>query len=507
MNVCSAKSSRSAEKRCCDIIEKLIDGLNGIIWSMPIIIAIVIIGIYFSIRLGFFQITHHLDMWKNIFIKKDSDSGISPLASFFTTMAMRIGVGNVAGVAIAIYNSGPGSLFWMWVIGFTNSALSFVECTLGQLYKTRIDNEYRCSSSFCIEKGLGCRWYGVLLTIVFSIGVSCFMPAAASYTISSAINSAAGIPMWISSLLIAIALGVIILGGIKRISDVASRIVPIMTVIYLTMTFIVIIVYYKRLPAVFGQIIMSAFGKDEMLWGGFAAAFQQGVKRGTFSSASGMGESIPAASAAETSHPAKQGLANAAGVFLDTIVICTCTGLMILLPDCFNTASGYNGSQINGCLEPGEQYIAAACGSIFGAEFGKWFVALIILLFSFTCIISYYYEAETAMLYLFKNDSMKGTRRIVKTILKTLMICLVFLYGTAQSSIAWKISDTALGLTTLLNMVMLLLLSKNAFELFTDYSRQRKNGEDPWFNPSAHNLDGVDIALWKDINKDYIGGL
>lgn len=490
-------------------IAELVGFLNGWIWSKGMLVLVVGSGLFFSIRLGFFQLVHFKDMWSRILDKGSSDSGISTFGSFCTTMAARIGTGNVAGVSVAIYLGGPGAMFWMWVVGITNSALAFVECTLGQLYKVKIDGEYRGSGAYCAERGLGWKKYGTFMAVVLMIGAACFMPAAATYTICDGFRNALGVPMWTVAAVTAVLLAVIIIGGIKRISQFAAYIVPFMTVAYLLITVVVLVFYYAEIPAMFVTIVKSAFGTDALFGGIVGGALLQGIKRGTFSSAAGMGESTPAASASETSHPVKQGMANAAGVWLDTIIVCTATGFMILLTDCFNVANVYVGSgapEMAALAETGTYgviFVQYACRQVVG-EFAPMFIAIMLALFSFTCIISYYYEAETSALYLFQGDEKAGIRKTVTWVIRIVVIALVFVFGIVESSLAWDLSDLALGSCTWVNVFMLWFLFPKARALYHDYERQLKAGQDPYYDPDNLCWDGVDKELWKEINKNRI---
>jgi AGCS family alanine or glycine:cation symporter len=490
-------------------IAGLVSFLNGWIWSKGMLVLVVGSGFVFSIGLGFFQLAHFKDMWKRIFDKGSSDSGISTFGSFCTTMAARIGTGNVAGVAVAIYLGGPGALFWMWVVGVTNSALAFVECTLGQLYKIKIDGEYRGSGAYCAERGLGWRKYGTFMAVVLMIGAACFMPAAATYTICDGFRNALGVPMWLVAAIIAALLAVIIIGGIKRISQFAIYCVPFMTVAYLLVTAIVLITHATEIPSMFVTIIKSAFGADAAFGGIVGSALLQGIKRGTFSSAAGMGESTPAASAAETSHPVKQGMANAAGVWLDTIIVCTATGFMILLTDCFNVADVYVGqgagemADLAAAGTNGVIFVQYACRQIVG-NFAPLFIAIILSLFSFTCIISYYYEAETSALYLFQGDEKAGARKTVTWILRIAIVVLVFIFGIAESSLAWDLSDLALGACTWVNIFMLWFLFPKTRDLYKDYIQQLNAGKDPYYDPDKLSWPGVEKDMWREINKDRI---
>lgn len=493
-----------------DSINNIVGVLNGPIWGVGMLVLIVGSGLFFSIRLGFFQFVHFKDMWSRILDKGDSDSGISSFASFCTTMAMRVGTGNVAGVAVALYAGGPGALFWMVLAGMTNSAVCFTECVLSVLYKTKIDGQYRGGGAYVAERGLGWKWYGAFYAAFFGIGVICFMPAAATYTICDGFKNAIGIPMWITALLIAVIMAIVVMGGVKRISSVAALLVPPMVGVYLIATVVILVMNIGVLPGVIADVVKCAFGSTEaFLGGGLGIAIQQGVKRGTFSSASGMGESMPTAAAAETSHPVKQGMANAAGVWLDTVIVCTASGLMMLLTGCYNTSFGYVGTgapelaQLAAEGTNGVIFVQLACRTVMGS-IAPLFIAIMLGLFSFTCLISYYYEGETSVLYLFQGKDKEKTRKVIIKIMQIAMPILIFIWGNVDSGLAWNLSDLALGGATWINMLVVLLLSPKAFALYKDYEEQMKAKKDPYYNPDKLCWKGVDADMWREINKKRI---
>lgn len=486
-----------------NFLNSFVNWANNYIWGIGMLVLIAGAGIYFTIRLDFFQFVRFRDMWSRIIEKGESESGISSFASFCTTMAMRIGTGNIAGVAVAIYMGGPGAMFWMILIGMTNSAVCFAECTLGQLYKTRVDGAYRGGGAYCAERGLGWKAYGTFMAVVFGVACALFMPAAATYTISDAFREATGVPMAVTSAGIAILLFITVFGGIKRISSVASMVVPFMTVVYMSVTIIVVVLNITKIPALISTVVTSAFGLNAVFGATIGAAIQQGVKRGTFSSASGMGESTPTASAAETSHPVKIGLSNAAGVWLDTVVVCSCSGLLILLTGTFNTAGGYHGSGIAAGVTGGVVFVQAAASTVLGG-IGNIFIAVMLLLFSFTCLISYYYEAETAALYLFQKPEQQKIRKAITKTMQFGMPILVFFWGIIESSTAWNLSDLALGTTTWVNMLIVIMLFPKCIALYKDYVEQMKAGEDPYYDPNKLSWKGVDVELWKEINAKRI---
>lgn len=492
------------------MLANFIGTANGFLWGLPMLVVIIGSGVCFTLALRGFQFVRFVDMWKRILDSSDSESGVSSFASFCTTMAMRVGTGNVAGVAVAIYSGGPGALFWMICAGMTNSAVCFAETTLGSLYKIRVDGEYRGGGYYCAERGLGWKAYGGFLAAISLIGIGAFMPAAATYTICEAFNAATGIPMIAIAAVVAVVMLVTVLGGIKRISAVASAIVPFMCAIYILVTIAVIILNAAEIPAVISMVIKNAFGQEAMIGGGIGIAIQQGFKRGTFSSASGMGESTPTAAAAETSHPVKVGLANAAGVWLDTVIICTCSGLLILMTDCFNTGFGYVGSgapELAAMAAAGQGggvlFVQYAARTIMGG-FAELFIAIMLFLFSFTCLISYYYEAETASTYLFQRPDQAGIRKFITRILQFGMPVLIFFFGIVEASIAWDLSDLALGSITFVNMIVVIALFPKCVALYNDYCAQIKAGKDPYYNPDKLSWKGVDVALWKSINQKHI---
>lgn len=489
-------------------LAKIVGWLNGYIWGPAMLVLIVGSGVYFTVRMGGFQFRNQKDMWGRIFEKGDSDAGISSFASFATTMAMRVGTGNVAGVAVAIYQGGPGALFWMIIAGMTNSAVNFAECTLGVLYKVKIDGEYRGGGPYCAERGLGWKKYGIFMALIFMIGVGALMPAAATFTIADGFNNALGVERWVTSLIIAVITGIVIIGGVKRISHFASLIVPFMVTVYLIATVVILIVNINRLPEVIYLVVSNAFAPKAMFGGTLGVVIQQGVKRGTFSSASGMGEASPTAAAVETSHPVKQGMANAAGVWLDTVVVCTASGLMMLLTDTFNTAQGYIGSgaaelpELAAAGTNGVIFVQLAARTIMGG-IAPLFIAIMLALFSWTCLISYYYEAETAAMYLFQREDQKGTRTVVTWILRIGMPILIFIWGNVESGMAWDLSDLALGSITWINMLMVLMLSPKVIALYKDYDRQMKEGKNPVYDVDELSWTGVDNEMWREIRDKH----
>ena len=458
-----------------EAINNIVGMLNGPIWGVGMLVLIVGSGLYFTIRLGFFQFVHFKDMWSRIIDKSESESGISSFASFCTTMAMRVGTGNVAGVAVALYMGGPGALFWMIIAGMTNSAVCFTECTLSVLYKNRIDGQYRSGGAYCAERGLGWKAYGAFYAAFFGLGVVLFMPAAATYTICDGFKNALGIPMWVSALVIALAMAVVVMGGVKRISSVASMLVPPMVGIYLIATVVILIANAGQIPSVIVDVVKCAFGsKEALLGGGVGIAIQQGVKRGTFSSASGMGESMPTAAAAETSHPVKQGLVQMLSVFIDTLLICTATAFMLLC----------SGVEPDAALE-GAPYVQAALSAVFG-PIGPMFITVAMVLFAFTTLIGNLYYVDNCLNYIVKKVPAKE----FMVLFRIDAMLLIFIGAGMQIGTVWNLADVLMGVMALINLPVIILLSRPALLALKDYTAQKNTGRNPVFKAETVGLKG-----------------
>ena len=480
------------------IIRTVVEFLNTIIWSFPVLFAIFGIGVYFSFNLKFFQFTKIKLMFKNIIGDHESDSGISVFSSLCTAMATRVGLGNIVGVAIAIYKGGPGTIFWMWVLCLVNAAMSFVECTLSQLYKEKVDGEYRGSSAICALRGLGMKKYGVLLSLVLGLTIAFLAPAADSFSLTDAFSNATGAPRWMFAFPMACIFLAVVMGGIKRIGRFSSVFASAKVLLFLGSALIVILFHIDQIPAVFTMIFRGAFGLDQAIWGSIAYTIAFGFRRGQYAMNTGMGEAMPAAAAAQSKHPIVQGFSNAAGVFICGFGMCTFSAIMILSTQCFFTESGYvgAGAAAISTLEPGVANIQAAYGTVFGQDFANWFVVVFIALFTINSLVGYYYESETSLLYLLQGEENERKRKMMKGVLRCVMFVLIFIYGNLRGDLAWDISDFSIGSATILNVIMLVMLSKKVFVLFNDYMKQHRAGKTPVFEAYKYEWKGVDTEIW-----------
>lgn len=403
----------------------------------------------------------------------------------------RVGTGNIAGTATAIGMGGPGAVFWMWAIAFIGAATAYVESTLAQIYKEEKDTEYRGGPAYYIEKGMGQKWFAVIFAVAALIAMLILMPGVQSNAIAGAVENAFGIETWITGLIIVVLLGAIIIGGVKSIANAAQVIVPFMAIAYIIMAIIIIAMNISEVPSVFALIFSSAFGAQEIFGGIIGSAIAWGVKRGIYSNEAGQGTGAHPAAAAEVSHPAKQGIVQAASVYIDTLLICSATAFMILFTGMYNVqdekaAEGtdpfihvgeFNKGGLTGdeqmtfakSIQEGAAYTQYAVESSLPG-LGAPFVAIALFFFAFTTIMAYYYIAETNVAYLFRGSTEKVFIWIAK-----IAILIAAFYGTIRTSgLAWAMGDVGLGLMVWINVLAILIIMKPAIVALKDYEKQKK---------------------------------
>lgn len=377
-------------------MKEIVEVVNNLVWSNALIGLCLAAGVYFSIRTRFLQVTYLKEMFRLLFRGESSEKGVSSFQAFAIAISGRVGTGNIAGVAMAIAMGGPGAIFWMWVIAFLGGASAFVESTLGQVYKEVNEGQYRGGPAYYIEKGLGVKWYAMLFAFATIISMTLLMPGVQSNSIALSVQNAFGVPVEYTGMVITFFLGLIIIGGVKRISKVAEVVVPFMAAAYILMAMVIIGSNITEVPAVLTLIVKSAFNLEAAFSGVFGMAIAWGVKRGIYSNEAGQGTAPHAAAAAEVSHPAKQGLVQAFSVYVDTLFVCTATALMILFTGQFNVVNpegGFIKENLPG-VEVGPEYTQYAVATHF-PDLGSGFVAISLLFFAFTTIMAYYYIAET----------------------------------------------------------------------------------------------------------------
>ena len=440
---------------------QLIDTTNNILWTYILIALLLGCACWFTIRTHFVQFRMLGEM---IHLLGDStaringhEKHISSFQAFTLSLASRVGTGNLAGVATAITMGGPGAVFWMWIIALLGSSSAFVESTLAQLFKRKSRHSYIGGPAYYMETGLKKRWMGILFAVLITITFGFAFNSVQSNTICAAWEGAFGINhAWIGAILTVLTL-IVIFGGIHRIARVSSIVVPVMALGYITLALGIVLFNITRLPAVIETILSNAFGWEQAIGGSVGAALMQGIKRGLFSNEAGMGSAPNVAATAHVSHPVKQGLIQALGVFTDTLIICTCTAFIILF-----SGAPLDGS-ING-VQLTQQALSNEVGSI-----GSTFVALAILLFAFSSIIGNYYYGEANIRFI-------TSKRSVLFIYRILVGGMVMFGALASLDLAWSLADVTMGLMTICNLIAISLLSRQTFLLLQDYVAQKKAG-------------------------------
>ncbi|OAB47561.1 alanine/glycine:cation symporter family protein [Paenibacillus antarcticus] len=443
--------------------QNMIDFINSMMWSKLLIVMLIVCGLYFTFRTKFLQFRLLKEM---IRLLRESKGGardsISPFQAFCISMAARVGTGNITGIAIAIALGGPGAVFWMWVIAIIGSASSFIESTLAQVYKVKDKDGFRGGPAYYMERGLNKRWMGALFAILITLSFGLVFNAVQSNTISIAFENAFGTNRLIIGLVMAAAFAVIIFGGVKRIAKMSEYIVVVLAVLYVGIAAYVVLVNIGQVPAVITLIVKNAFGIEQVAGGSLGAALMQGVKRGLFSNEAGMGSAPNAAATATTSHPVKQGLIQALGVLVDTLVICTSTAMIILLSGVY-TQSGLDGIELT-----------QAALSVHIGSWASGFLALMVFLFAFSTLIGNYYYGETNIAFLKSN-------KIWINIYRFSVLGMIIFGSVAQVKLVWDLADLFMGFMVIVNLIAITLLSKVAFAALKDYMEQKKAGKDPVF--------------------------
>jgi AGCS family alanine or glycine:cation symporter len=467
----------------------VIDLLNTVFWGYVLIYGLLAVGAFFTIRLGLVQILHFGEMFRAVLGSAEGDkAGITPLQALTVSLASRVGTGNIAGVAVALYLGGPGAIFWMWMVALVGMATAYAESTLAQLYKVKgPTGEYRGGPAFYISRGLGMPWLGGVFSVCLIIAFGLVFNAVQANSIAEAMEGAFGAPRIATGLVIAAVAGVVIFGGIRQIAKVAELVVPFMAGVYLLVAVWVLITHASEVPGVLWAIVGGAFGWTEAaggVAGGVAAAMLNGVKRGLFSNEAGMGSApnIAAVATPDPHHPSSQGFVQALGVFIDTLLVCTATAVMILLSGMLEPGNGVTGTQLT-----------QAALDVHLGGFGPTFVAVAILFFAFTSIIGNYAYAENAMTFLGLGAS--GPVAVLR-----MAVLGMVLWGSLQAvATVFNAADASMGLMATINLIAIVALSGTVAKLTKDYLDQRRSGLSPMFHGKDYpELAGeVDETIWR----------
>ena len=469
-----------------EFLDKIISAVSGVLyqpWCVPLILLLG--GIFLTVRLGFPQVRLLGDSFKVLKDKPSDKNGISSFGALMISTASRVGTGNIIGVATAICSGGAGAVFWMWVTAIIGGASAFTESTLAQIYKKRNpDGSSYGGPAFYMQDALKKRWLGVIFSalIIFTYAVGYNM--LASYNLQStfaAFDFYSKSTAAIIGFILAVLFGAIVIGGAQRLAKITGLMVPFMGIIYVIVSIVVLVINYKFIPQMFGMIFKSAFN-FKAIFGGFAGScMMHGIKRGLFSNEAGMGSAPNAAATADVTHPAKQGLVQMLSVFLDTLLICTCTAFMCL-------SSGITIPKGNNL---GAKYVGDALGVTLG-NFGPIFIATAMTLFAFTTLIGNYGYCEGCLRFIFKRD-LKNWELLIFRIFATV---LVFVGSIATAGLVWGLADMTQGLMVLVNMPVILILSKTAVNCIKDYCKQKKDGKDPVFFADEIQIK-EDLDFWR----------
>jgi len=460
----------------------MLEVLNDFLSGKVLIVLIVGLGSYFTLRSRFVQFRHFIHMF-SVFKESLRSSGgqLSSFQALMLSLAGRVGAGNIAGVGIAVTLGGPGAVFWMWVTALVGMSSSFFECTLAQLYKQSDgDGLYRGGPAYYIQHGLKLRWMAMTFAVLLLVTYGFAFNGLQSFTVTHSLQNAFDIPVQYSGLALAVLLGLVFIGGIKRIASVSDLLVPVKTLAYLAVTLYVIISQIDLVPDMLATIVKSAFGLEPAFAGLLGSAIVMGVKRGVFANEAGLGSAPNVAAVASVKHPAAQGVVQAFSVFLDTFVICTCTALLILLSGFYTP--GFEGDGI--ALT--QNSLAAVVG-----DWGRTFISVALSLFVFTCILYNYYLGENALQFLVGRSkvALLGYRGLVLA-----LIC----WGSMQNlGTVFAFADITMTCLAFVNLTALALLIKVGLRVLKDYDAQRQAGvAQPVFDGSRFADLDLDRAAW-----------
>ena len=475
-------------------LNELITIVNDAIWGYVLIFVLVGCGVWFTIKTRFVQFRMVGEMFRLLTdsavntveeqVKEqqrgETSKHISSFQAFAVSVATRVGTGNLAGVASAIAIGGPGAVFWMWLIALIGSATAFVESTLAQLYKQKHKDSFIGGPAYYIQKGLKQRWMAITFAILITCQFGLSNNSIQANTICGAMQEAFGwSPLWVGLFLAILAL-FIVFGGIQRIAQVSAVLVPVMAVGYLLLAIVIIIMNIGLIPYVFKIIVEDAFGIQQIAGGGIGATIINGVKRGLFSNEAGEGSAPNVAATASVSHPVKQGLIQALGVFTDTLLVCSCTSFIILI-------SGlYKVPELNG-IALTQTALQSEVGAI-----GPIFIAVAILLFAFSSIIGNYYYGEANIRFITPNNT-------VMTIYRICSAGLMVVFGAMASfELVWNIVDFFMAFLTACNLIAIVILGRYAFRLLDDYRQQKRKGiKEPVFHRSQLPEIEDEIECWE----------
>ena len=466
------------------MIDKFVENVNNALYTYVLIILLVFCGIYFTVRTGFAQFRLFGQQIKSVAEKPTSGRGVSSFQALMVSTASRVGTGNIIGVSTAICLGGFGSVFWMWVIAIIGSASALIESTLAQIYKRRGPDGWYGGPAYYIETALGTRWLSVLFSIFLILTYGFGFNMLASYNLQSTFSTYSFYnevySPWIIGFILAVLVGYCLFGGGKRIVKITSLLVPAMGILYIAVALFIVIMNISEIPHIFGRIFSEAFDMQAIFAGFSGSCVMYGIKRGLFSNEAGVGSAPNASASAEVSHPIKQGLVQILSVFLDTLLVCSATAFMCM-------CSGVEPTQ----SISGAAYVQAALKTVLGS-FGPLFITLAMLLFAFTTLLGNLYYVDQSLFFMLGHKPNKAFLSIYYVIASFI----IFIGAGLNADLLWGIADITMGAMALINIPVILILSKYALRALADYEDKMKKGKEITFKASDIGLSD-EVDCWK----------
>lgn len=447
-----------------ETLTQAISLVNDRLLGYILMAALVSAGVYFTVATRFVQFVRPKEMFRLMTGGNKKKGHISSFQAFSISTASRVGTGNIAGVAIAITTGGPGAVFWMWLIAVIGAASAFVESTLAQVYKVKAGAHFRGGPAYYMQTALNARKLAMAFSVIITLTFAFVFNSVQSNTIAASLQSTFGCtPLW-TGVAVAALTAAIIFGGLRRVAKFTAVIVPVFALAYIGITIAVILFNLEKLPDVLRLIVSDAFSLRNVAGGALGATIMTGARRGLFSNEAGMGSAPNAAATANISHPVKQGYVQAFSVFVDTLVICSCTAFIVLLTDYQNL--GGEGIALT------QQALTHELGGL-----GNYFLSASVLLFAFTSIIGNYYYGQANVEFLTRS-------RTAMILFRTGVSVMVFLGAVLQLKLVWNAADLFMTVMALMNLYAIFRLRRQALDVLADYRRQKAQGKDPVFNPA-----------------------
>ena len=458
------------------MLDSVVASISDALYSYILIILLVVGGLYFTFRTKFAQFRLIGEQLRAVTEKPMDGKGVSSFQALMVSTASRVGTGNIVGVSTALCLGGFGSVFWMWVIAFIGGASALVESTLAQIYKKKTSDGCSGGPAYYIEAALKSRPLAMVFTFFLVATFGFGFNMLASYNLQSTFSGYSfydeKTTPWIIGFILAAIVCYCLMGGGKRVIKVTSFMVPIMGVAYIFVAILIVVLNIKSLPGVFERIFTEAFD-FKAIFGGFSGScIMYGIKRGLFSNEAGVGSAPNASASADVKHPIKQGLVQVLSVFLDTVLICSATAFMCM-------CSGVEPSQ----ALSGAPYVQASLSATLG-QFGPVFITVSMILFAFTTLLGNLYYVDQALIYILKKQPGKK----FMTVYHIVASLVIFVGAGLSADLLWNIADITMGGMAIINMPVIIILSKYAFRALKDYDKQRKEGKEPVFKAKDINL-------------------